>query len=495
MGFRLGFPVDSGSLDYSFIVLVRAIRAKYHWCREGGKSELRPSSGAQFAFVRAPQEIQDQCRFEFEPIPTPPNQRYNKPDQLCNVGYSDAVACVLAIAQYHPNSVSKTAQERPVLISCAFAPNQLNQGLSELLLDKVTQENDADAQKSLLHKWTAARHYKALALVLHEEDALLLQKMAIPELQIFPLSKNIFDVLLQRDEAKTPIISCHSDHLPILAEALNINSRLFQKNSIQKKSRIYPMHWSIIGLMILLCVIIWRFLFEEASFQNFRNGNINSFSMEHSASETLLENVRKEDISAFLEAIQDPDPRVRIYGAWALGKLGRDSESAVSALLLLLDDASEEVRNRTSWALGQIGIVTPEVLSKLLHLSLHDSSPKIRMQAVVALGNLKSPDSISTLIKALEDPEWMVRLESVLALDRLGSPLECIPNLIRLLNDPNKYIRRHTCWVLGNYGMRAKSAVNALLESLQDEDKYVRLEAGEALKKIIDQEMQRREKK
>ena len=196
-----------------------------------------------------------------------------------------------------------------------------------------------------------------------------------------------------------------------------------------------------------------------------------------------------------MEAIHDPDPKVRIYGAWALGKLGEDSAEAIPVLLPLLSDSHEEVRNRVCWALGQIGIVTPEILSKLIELSLHDPNPKIRMQAVVALGNLKSAESLSTLLKALEDPEWMVRLESVLALDRLGSPPECIPNLIRLLSDPNKYIRRHTCWVLGNCGMSAKSAINPLLESLQDEDKYVRLESGEALKKIIDQEVQRREKK
>lgn len=499
MRFLLGFPVDSGSVELSFIVLVRTIRAKYHWCRGGGKSELRTQSGARFAFEHAPREIQDQCRFEFEPLPSPSNERYNKPDQLCNVGYSDAAACALAIAQYHPGGTPLEQLHRPVLISCSFAPNhQLNQGLSGLILDKVTHENPEESRKSLKNKWIAAQKYRALALVLHEEDAKLLAQNTSELFHIFDLRKDTFVKLARQNLEETPVIACKSDQFPLLAEALTINPSLFQRGVSLRYSPLFL----FLSLSFLVTILFWKFSFEvprlKEGLEIALKGDIFPLSplLEEKSIQGLsldLDRVDKEDLSFFLEALLDKDPKVRIYGAWALGKIGSEAAESIPDLMNRLTDESEEVRLRSIWAIGQMASKANYAIPKLLALVISDPNAKVRMQAVVALGNIGQKEAVPTLLKAIQDKDWTVRLETVLALDRIGPTPEVILAMMPALSDPNKYVRRHTAWVLGNCGTKAKETIQELLKCLQDEDKYVRMEAGEAIKKIIDLEVRRRD--
>ena len=138
MNFQIGFPIDAGCPDLSFIVITRLTIADSHSCTGGGTSGLRENGGAAYVFRRASTTIQHKYRYEFTPIPMP-NSKI-RPDNLCDVGYSDTGACALALAQYKIQQ--KATRNAPLLlISCAFVPHPPQQGLRNIVIEKVTPDN------------------------------------------------------------------------------------------------------------------------------------------------------------------------------------------------------------------------------------------------------------------------------------------------------------------------------------------------------------------
>ena len=65
---------------------------------------------------------------------------------------------------------------------------------------------------------------------------------------------------------------------------------------------------------------------------------------------------------------------------------------------------------------------------------------------------------------------------------------QAIPDLMRLLNDPDEHVCQEACLALGFMGPPAKKAVPLLLEAYKSKHRGVRMMAGVALQKIDPQE-------
>lgn len=142
-------------------------------------------------------------------------------------------------------------------------------------------------------------------------------------------------------------------------------------------------------------------------------------------------------VSAFKNAANDSDPRVRQYLALAIGRMDPPMPApAVEALGAALDDADSEARIMTIWALGSSG--DAGVASRLQPLYQSDD-PGIRKMAIYALGALPGDGQLATLETALEDPVADVRWNAAVALARHGNA-SGVPVLRQMLD--RSYVER-----------------------------------------------------
>jgi HEAT repeat protein len=163
----------------------------------------------------------------------------------------------------------------------------------------------------------------------------------------------------------------------------------------------------------------------------------------------------------------------------ALVKIG---EPAVEPLIRTLQD-----RNIKTWA---IHARTVDVLAKIgsqqavdaVIKSIEDSglNPYVRAAAARSLGQIKAENAADSLIDALKDESWIVRLSAREALLQIGEP--ALKRLIAALKDENSLARWQAAWVLGR--IKTEKAIEPLIEVLADGDWMVRDEAAVALTKI-----------
>jgi HEAT repeat protein len=136
---------------------------------------------------------------------------------------------------------------------------------------------------------------------------------------------------------------------------------------------------------------------------------------------------RKEEViyqgkplSAWIEMLEDSNPRTRFSAVNAVGKIGPEAREAIPALI----ETIRQTRN-------------------------HDKRILLACNyALLAMGK------------------------------------EIVPSMISLLKDDDWEMRRGAAWILGKVGPEAKDAVPALTEALNDSNPAVRTKAAEALKKI-----------
>ncbi|MCJ7588901.1 MAG: HEAT repeat domain-containing protein [Candidatus Aminicenantes bacterium] len=204
----------------------------------------------------------------------------------------------------------------------------------------------------------------------------------------------------------------------------------------------------------------------------------------------------------------------------AIMQLGYEKNDEIYPLLVeKLDDMNPSVQHAAVIALGRYG--RADAIEELIKPKIfHSSNPQIRWAAVTAVGRLGDYRVIDLLLKAVEDPEWIVRTEAVTELMvkvrdivarkdvRLARVLiymfsldneeivnlamegfqEMGPESLTWLHDalrnPSPNIRSNAARTLGK--MKSRGSTPYLIDLLQDEDATVRTSACEALGRIGD---------
>jgi HEAT repeat protein len=220
----------------------------------------------------------------------------------------------------------------------------------------------------------------------------------------------------------------------------------------------------------------------------------------------------EDDVAQRISELQDSDPLVRRYAAWALGEL--ESSRGVGPLHGRLRDDNADVRLVAAWALGEIK--ERDSVEPLIEL-LEDSDPLVREMAVLSLGEIEHSSAVSALVETAErrpelrepaiwalgeiggggaeeardalidrvglrhaenDEVWTGRLGS-----REARPMSRdVPALIAALSDDDAGMRRSAAEWLGESG--DPQAVDPLLDALRDPDPSVRAMAVWALDEI-----------
>ncbi|HJR77051.1 MAG TPA: HEAT repeat domain-containing protein [Nitrospiraceae bacterium] len=175
-----------------------------------------------------------------------------------------------------------------------------------------------------------------------------------------------------------------------------------------------------------------------------------------------------------ISALEDEDWGVREDAAAALGRL-KDAR-AVGPLTRLLRDEDRAVRQAAIGALASIGEPAVEALGHCLH----DGSLQVQEAASEILAGIGDQRVFDPLVRALGSTDWIVRMHAAKALGRMKEP-GAVPSLIPLLQDKVKAVREEAAGALAAIGT---ASIPSLVQALRHEEWLVRLHAVEALGKL-----------
>jgi HEAT repeat protein len=182
--------------------------------------------------------------------------------------------------------------------------------------------------------------------------------------------------------------------------------------------------------------------------------------------------VTRTDVPSLLDALQDERDWLRSAAADTLA--GCKDPAIISTLIESLHNEDERVRNRAAEALRRIGAPAPATLMQVYQNSIVD----LRFRFVMALGVLRTPEVLTTLVEALDDSDTRVRIVAINSMQTVGFlsgwPLliPVVPDLIKALANPIDYVCRVSAEMLGR--IEDPRAVTALIQALQAERFIVR---------------------
>ena len=93
-------------------------------------------------------------------------------------------------------------------------------------------------------------------------------------------------------------------------------------------------------------------------------------------------------VGHWVQALQDPDPRLRKQAAFNLGNIGPADPTVFPALLGALRDRDAKVRCETIVALLKFGPDAKEAMPSLTNVQQQDPDARVRSYAAKALGTL-----------------------------------------------------------------------------------------------------------
>jgi HEAT repeat protein len=200
------------------------------------------------------------------------------------------------------------------------------------------------------------------------------------------------------------------------------------------------------------------------------------------------------DIPALIRHLNSTDPTIRWHAAEALGTCG---ETAVPPILVALQSRFTPVRLGAIEALASIRDL--RAVQPVIAIIGNEKSLEVRWAAVLALGEIGSPDAVPVLVQLLQDPHRYIRFGAATALGRLGwQPrnetdtaylliarqdwesvrhlgVVALPPLRELLRDNDPTTREMIASVLGQIGDR--QALVSCRKALKDWNPRVRWKA------------------
>ncbi len=220
------------------------------------------------------------------------------------------------------------------------------------------------------------------------------------------------------------------------------------------------------------------------------------YSRAHGA-EPLLPMLQVPVTAAFLEALQDTEPKVRGYAVKGLG-FPKETEKVVVAAIskTLREDQDSQVRVDTAIAVGNMKEFAKPALPHLL-AALRDPDKEVRKYVAFALANSRRADrfghtlgveqeAMAGLLQALKDEAAEVRCAALYGFSFIGPLAKAgVPAMIKALQDPDKRVRACAAQNLRRMDRAAHAAIPALTTALQDSDEQVRQAAAATLKILM----------
>ncbi|QDT95248.1 HEAT repeat domain-containing protein [Gimesia aquarii] len=150
-------------------------------------------------------------------------------------------------------------------------------------------------------------------------------------------------------------------------------------------------------------------------------------------------------ISALIEALNDPDPDLRIFTLKILEYFEDDTEPALPAMIKALTDSDRNVRICALTPVASFGakaIDAVPILEKWI-----GSDDEFRHVSAVGhilmIDSSKAEELVPILLKALESDDFGIRCQTAWLLGQLGKLTEeTMPVLERMVNDENSSVRR-----------------------------------------------------
>jgi HEAT repeat protein len=191
-----------------------------------------------------------------------------------------------------------------------------------------------------------------------------------------------------------------------------------------------------------------------------------------------LKQLRIKDARPYaIELLQHADAGVRREAVGVLGYL-QEIENLPQLMSVVANDIDPEVR-RT--AVGTMIFAPPSMVSETLLSAIKDENWRVRMESIKGLGKLKVSSSLPSLMEATEDERWQVQEKSAEAIGILGDP-EGISALAKCIDSPISNLRKSAVAALGE--IRHADGLPLLDIVLNDNDPDVRKLARWAIDRI-----------
>ena len=188
--------------------------------------------------------------------------------------------------------------------------------------------------------------------------------------------------------------------------------------------------------------------------------------------EEIVEEQVKDEIDIQIDLLNDNDWVVRREAVITLGEMG--DERCIEPLVRCLRDGDWQVREAAIEAVAMIG--SPAVDLLLRYVRDYDA----RKPVIKVLGKIHDERVLDPLIFLLQNDEF--KDDATWALGELGQP--AVGRLLECLKSPDELIRKQAMLALGV--IKDSTAVDSLIERLQDSHWLNRLTAASALEKIGD---------
>jgi len=184
---------------------------------------------------------------------------------------------------------------------------------------------------------------------------------------------------------------------------------------------------------------------------------------------------------AFVRALEDRDVNVSAAAAEALGEIG--SHASVEPLVQSLK-ASSWTRCSVAKSLGQIG--GAEAARALQQLT-RDDDPMVVFTAVEALGSVRDPAAIESLLPLLKHENQLIVNKAIASIEQIEDDIPpdvwnrlrgqiSVDSIVALLRDPAATLRHRAAALLGQIGAEeaVKPLVHVLLADENREDDEIR---------------------
>ena len=187
-----------------------------------------------------------------------------------------------------------------------------------------------------------------------------------------------------------------------------------------------------------------------------------------------------ELVPALIPLMQHLDFHLRNRAVYALGRIG--DKAATLALLAQVPKVREaRMLNNIAFALERLDAKAFYATARGL---IEHKQAAIRMNAAFVLGDVKRPEGLPMLTKALDDKNDYVRVSAVAAIGKLDAP-EAIPVLERFVDDKNPTLKKAAIEAIFALSDGAKK--DLVYDKLYaSKDPKVKLEAALLLGEVLD---------